>query len=555
MKQTFKGEQLNFFSLLDLEKKITTQPTHIVFENDVNFPIVDFEKYRFYNLEQYENDVLQTGLQHTWRKIIHFVLNNGAVNDFLSWQNFAEMYEKGLVLQNKQSKKEAGQYYSPDDVAWLMADWFDAQSGENVCDVACGTGKLILTYLDLIGKDKAIDLIFNGKLFLYDSDEVALDICKTILLLKYGKAAEPFIHIQYGDFLSKNINLPENCKVIANPPYSTINKINYDWDITDVGLGTKELYAMFMEKILRQSKSAVIITPYSFIGGSKFYPLRKVMNNYNGFIVSFDNVPGNIFSGRKHGIFNTNTSNSVRAAITVVENKDNYKGFKTTPLIRFKNDERTKLLKTDVLQSFIDNEYQIVDKERMMYCKCAKELKAVWNIWQEVSTKCLGEYIGQNGQNIISMPNTCRYFTTASNALMHRNGQIVLTVKDKDVFNYLYCLINSSFAYWYWRMFDGGITYSKSLLLSMPVFYDQLSADDILFFRETAAEMIEKSKEYIIIKNNCGKQENIKYPKKYRDKINRRLLDILELKNIDEKVFDNIHKNSIFGVQEKDDER
>ena len=49
------------------------------------------------------------------------------------------------------------------------------------------------------------------------------------------------------------------------------------------------------------------------------------MNQYNGEIYSFDNVPGNIFCGRKHGIFNTNTSNSVRAAITVVR-KDNSNG-------------------------------------------------------------------------------------------------------------------------------------------------------------------------------------------------------------------------------------
>ena len=65
----------------------------------------------------------------------------------------------------------------------------------------------------------------------------------------------------------------------------------------------------------------------------------------NGFIVSFDNVPGNIFCGRKHGIFNTNTANSVRASITVLKKDDALKGFKVSPLIRFKNEEREKLLK------------------------------------------------------------------------------------------------------------------------------------------------------------------------------------------------------------------
>lgn len=255
----------------------------------------------------YQDDINQSGLKQTWQNIIHYVLNNETKNKFLYWNNFAELYEIGLALQNKQAKKESGQYYTPDDVALVMSDWFNSQVGENICDVACGTGKLILTYLDLIGKENAINLIRAGKLYLYDLDDIALDICKTILLLKYGKELEPFIHAIHCDFLSKNIVLPENCKVISNPPYAAVNTINSDWDKTDVVLNTKELYSMFMEKIITQSKSSVVITPYSFIGGNKFYSLRKIMNNYNGFIVSFDNVPGNIFCGRKHGIFNTNT--------------------------------------------------------------------------------------------------------------------------------------------------------------------------------------------------------------------------------------------------------
>ena len=84
-----------------------------------------------------------------------------------------------------------------------------------------------------------------------------------------------------------------------------------------------------MEKIFTQSRSAVVITPFSFISGKKFYSLRKEMCDIgNGFIVSFDNVPGNIFCGRKQGIFNTNTANSVRAAITVFNKSNKLKGFK-----------------------------------------------------------------------------------------------------------------------------------------------------------------------------------------------------------------------------------
>lgn len=549
MRQVLSSLQLGMFDMFDFKESVKEKTKNSVFEKTaVDFLVHDFTRYENYNLESYKTDVAKYGLRATWQSLNQYLLNSDNKNIFLSIENLSELYEIGLGLQDKQLKKESGQYYTPNDVAQVTAEWFNKLEGTNICDVACGTGKLILAYLDLIGKDNAIKLIVEGRLYLYDVDDVALEICKTILLLKYGKELEPFIHVVHCDFLSKKICLPENSKVISNPPYARVKTLNVDWEKTEVASDTKELYSMFMEKIIQQSKSSVIISPYSFIGGNKFYSLRKIMNDHNGFVVSFDNVPGNIFYGKKHGIFNTNTSNSVRAAITVVENKENYKGFKITPLIRFKNEERKQLLNTDVLESFIDEEYQLVDIKNQMYCKCAKELKYVWTSWQDASDKLLGDYISLYGQNIISMPNTCRYFTTASNEIMNRNGQIILNIENKDVFNYVFCLINSSFAYWYWRLFDGGITYQKGLLLKLPMFYNKLTEEDKLFFREIATQMIKGSTKYIVTKNNVGVQENIKYPREFRDKINRKLLDILGLKNVDEKIFDIIHSNMALEV-------
>lgn len=515
---------------------------------DVGDNVADIDiRYAFYDLSLYEKDVLQNGIDATWKGIIRYVLNNDVTNGFLGINNLTELYEIGLAIQDKQAKKDSGQYYTPDDVAKVMARWLDRQKGSNICDVACGTGKLILTYLDFVGKSKALELLRSGKIFLYDLDETALSICKTILLLKYGKDLDPFIHAIHCDFLSKDIKLPDDCKVIANPPYASVKSIKSTWEKTDVAITSKELYSMFMEKIIRQSEGSVIITSFSFIGGKKFYPLRKVMNDYNGFIVSFDNVPGNIFCGRKHGIFNTNTANSVRAAITVVENKETVKGFKTTPLIRYKNEERQKLLTNEVLEAFIGGQYQIVSKDNSMYFKCAKELNIIWDVWQKCSNKRLGDYVKKDGKYVLSMPKTCRYFTSASVGKMNRNGQMILNIDDENVFYFVYCLINSSFAYWFWRLYDGGITYSKGLLLNLPMFYDKLSIGDKEFFNDTANEMINSAKNYLVTKNNVGIQENIKFPREFRDKINRKILDIMDL-NVDERIFDIIHSNMALEV-------
>lgn len=549
MDSSNRNMQCTFFDFLIKDEKII-QPTTEDISSSISIEVFDdklLTKYNLYSLKDYELDILNFGLENTWNYLCEYILNYKNTNKFLNYSNLSELYEIGLAISDKQQKKESGQYYTPDDVALIMSTWFDKGKGINVCDVACGTGKLVLTYFDYIGRDRTLKILKNGNLYLYDLDKTALKICKTILILKYGKEYSKLIHDINCDFLDSNIKLPQNCKVISNPPYSQIKQISMNWDKTEVLLKTKELYSAFMEKIITQSKSSVIISPYSFIGGNKFYSLRKLMNDKNGFIVSFDNVPGNIFCGKKHGIFNTNTSNSVRAAITIVENLPNLKGFKLSPLIRFKNEERKNLLKTDVIERFIYDKYQIVSKKNPKYYKCEKHLGDLWTLWEQKSNKHLYNYIVQYGEYVLSMPNTCRYYTSASNGKMKRNGQITLCFNDEEVFNYVYCMINSSFVYWYWRLFDGGITYPRGLLLDMPIFYDLLSENDKKFFNKTTQEMIKNSSSFIIKKNNIGIQENIKFPRKYRDEINKKLLDILGL-DIDVKIFDIVHSNMALEV-------
>ncbi len=146
------------------------------------------------------------------------------------------------------------------------------------------------------------------------------------------------------------------------------------------------------------------------------------------------------------------------------------------------------------------------------------------------------------------MPSTCRYFTVASNEAMSRNGQMSFSFYNEDEFNFVFCLLNSSFAYWHWRLYDGGITYPRGLVMNMPVFYDRLDENDKKFFGDVALEMLRDSKKYIVKKNNCGVQESIKYPRKFRDKINKKFLQILNLE-MDEKLFDIIHSNMALEVR------
>lgn len=506
----------------------------------------DTRDFAHYSEADYAWDVQKFGLRATWEAICAFVRENGEQRaGVLRIADFGDLYERGLALRDKTDKKRSGQYYTPPDVARVMAEWLDRAPGEQVCDVACGTGNLTLAYLDFIGDERARALLRAGKVWLYDSDELALRIGATAIALRYGEACAAGVRVCAGDFLSRATHLPPNAKVIANPPYAAIANLAPEWEHTEVVLRGRELYAAFLEKIWAQSVGSVVITPYSFIGGAKFLPLRRAMNERAGFVVSFDNIPGTIFVGRKHGVFNTNKGNSVRAAITVAHAAtDTESGFRLSPLIRFRREERARLLTCATLEAFLGRERQRIDAAHPVFAKCDRRLEPIYRRWLQTSTAPLGRYVSAMGAFELFVPNTCRYFTVASRTRLERRGQIALRFGDEDLYWYVFGTINGSFAYWHWRLFDGGITYPSGLLAKLPLFPEALSADDKAFFKAIGQEMAARAEAFTVTKNNVGAQQNLKYPRRYRDALNRRLLDILGLHATPETCFDIVHSNA-----------
>jgi len=501
-----------------------------------------------YTVQKYIDDIGKYGLNKVWSAILDYALTNNS-SELLSIQNFGVLYEIGLAEQDKTNKKESGQYFTPDDVSSVMANWLKNLKGNNICDVGCGTGNLILAYLKQVGTNDAERLLSERKIYLYDNDSLALQIAQYSIALTYGKEYLNSINLIYGDFLDKAVVLPKDAKVISNPPYAKITQIKPTWQKTENLLSSKDYYSAFIEKIVTSGCQAVVISPYSFLGGNKYYSLRKVLNDYNGFIVSFDNVPGNIFNGKKHGIFNTNTANSVRAAITVIENTDDSRGFRTSHLVRFKTEERENLLNNDILESLLSENKQIVSQGQPSYVKCHKELDNLFRIWTNKSNKQLLDQLSKKENEFaLYVPNTCRYFTTASVTKLSRTGMITLYAKDEESYDFLYCLINSSFAYWHWRIFDGGITYPVGLLNSIPVFVDLLLKEDKDFFSNMRKKMANLEKQYIVTKLNAGvEQENIKFPKSFREEINSKFFKVLGC-NDNPQLFDLVHSNAVFNT-------
>ena len=461
------------------------------------------------SLNEYHQSITDIGLNNTWE----LILNSHFPNEFFTEDKLGGLYEDGLAFVNKIEKKAMGKYYTPIDVAEVMAKYLLELPGENICDLCCGTGNLILAVLDVMGREKAEFILANGNVYLYDIDLTAIKICHAILKYRYGDCAKN-VNIINEDCLNNEIHFPKNSKIISNPPYGrqdSLAKTSYLCAKT-----TKELYVAFMEKIIIEKVPGVIITPHSFLGGNTFKNLREELNNCGGNIFAFDNVPANIFKGKKFGIFNSNEANSTRAAITIMD--PNKTGFKVAPFIRFKSDDRTTVLNNDFLTSLLPENTQN-NKGEVLY-RIEKGTEEIVKKWLS-QKKTLNNLLSTTPTEYkLDVPNTCRYFTTGSKRTLSRAGKITIYFKDENSFYLGYAFINSSLCYYWHRMCNGGVTYPITLLKTMPIF-GEVTED----LKEFCNKMMLEEEEFIALKKNAGVyQENIKFPINYHKKLNELLL-------------------------------
>ena len=503
-------------------------------------------------IDEYLTSLDEIGLDKTWMDILRLVgSSNSCFSDgILSVPNFGELYEIGLAHVNKQSKKELGKYFTPDDVATLMSKWFDDLSGDNVCDVCCGVGNLTLAYLRYIGRERARKLIKEGRLWLYDKDELALRICVSAIGFMYGDDVVGHIHFRACDFLNCNVKLPIDCKVISNPPYAKVDEIPEDWRQTEIVKDTHELYAAIVEKILTAEgcRGTVLLTPQNYLGREKFGSLRgKLGSGFSGFVVPFDNIPGQLFNGRKHGVFNTNHQNQVRPAILVTDNRKWGTGIRVAGMVRFRNGERDKVLDPNFLSKLVGTIPQMSNGGR--YAKCFPQLEPLLFAWKVKSSgEKFGDHACNDGDYHLNFVTTCRYNTVAYVSNLFRTGKRMILFKDEETRDLAYCWLNSSFCYWHWRLYDGEITYQHGMLNEMPVFFNKLSSETKEALVNISREMRSMEAKHIVMKKNAGKMmESIKFPDEFRIKINNLLLMQLGIK-CDGHDFDLIHAHSVMEV-------
>lgn len=462
------------------------------------------------------------GLHETWKSLItthvhlshpEFIPTIAEANEFrnsfvgdedllegLSIGQKSILYEFSLAHSDTSSRKNEGQYFTPDDVAVFLAERSDGFEAGIWLDPCSGIGNLSWW---LTERQEAPEEFLRDRLRLSDRDPLALLIARALFAISFQKESKNLFAEIAGNFTIVDFleaaELPTHDFAILNPPYVSVPS-----DMRFKTFKARDTYAYFLERIIESSKGFISITPQSFVNSSKHSEVRTLlMNEFKAFdIYCFDNIPDSIFKGVKFGSHNTNKANSTRAAVIVAKSEsESAEGYRITPLLRWRTAERKQMLSTadDFLTSF--------EPTVEMFPKIGNDLAGLYNTLKDSPNGIVKDYLSKKPTEFsLVVPSTPRYFSPAVKRDLIRSSFKTIyfnNAADRDKF---YVYLNSSLLYWWWRVVDGGMTLSSLTIETLPVIEGLESHPDLVKSLETSEAI------NLVCKMNAGKpNENVKH--------------------------------------------
>ena len=407
-------------------------------------------------------------------------------------------YEALLAQTDRNSRKNAGQYFTPDDAANFMArQSLDFPEGTWI-DPACGVGNLSW-HLAKVQKDSATFVARH--LCLVDVDETALKTAVALIAAEYlahgdTEGLQALIKRSVcADFLISR-KLPAFDFVIANPPYARVPEMR-----GFSTAATKELFAYFMERIAKKARGMIIVTPSSYLATPKYRRLRAVLEKgfSGGQVFVFDNVPDTIFRGFKFGSTNTSSTNFVRVAMTVCPPTATQ--WLITPIIRWQSRDRGKL--------WTSLPHMLTPRMLGPHGEWAKLLPDTQEMWARLLTQpqtIRKLTVKKPTPYRLDVGLTPRYYISAAYRELDRGAKATLYFPDAQSMNRAAIVLNSSLPYLWWRALDGGVTLPKRVLMSTPV--PEWVVDD----SKLVANIHRSEMESLQVKQNAGRaNENVKH--------------------------------------------
>lgn len=211
----------------------------------------------------------------------------GAPKDAYPW--LARLQDKSLPLKptdepvpdlesrNRKSKRQKGQFYTPEHLAATLFDKVKPHAEHRILDPSCGDGSFLLAAVEQRSELEKPDL---SLLCGYDIDKHALFICLIRLLIKAPGCGWP--DLRNDDFLLCD-HKDKFDLVIGNPPY----KVNLAEDIKTqlcarykTAEGEKDLYTFFMEagiNRLNDNANLVLLTSHTYLVNHQCNKIRELI--------------------------------------------------------------------------------------------------------------------------------------------------------------------------------------------------------------------------------------------------------------------------------------
>ncbi len=222
---------------------------------------------------------------------------------------------QGMIYSSsvsQQHKKKNGQFFTPIEIAELMASFCDFEGKSvRILDPGCGTVILSCALIEkLVKSNKALNLI---ELVVYETDKELIPIAELSLgYLKEwctdrGVEVKTIIHkedfiLHNADSFKEQIDLfykpvEQFDIVVSNPPYFKLPIEDLRVKVGKVVVnGHPNIYALFMAlsaKLLKEDGELIFITPRSYAAGGYFKAFRTYFFN----LIDLDNV--HLFVSRK----------------------------------------------------------------------------------------------------------------------------------------------------------------------------------------------------------------------------------------------------------------
>ena len=448
--------------------------------------------------------------------------------DGLTISEVSVLYEFSLAYVDRSSRKSEGQFFTPDDVAQFLARRAAPLPIGTWIDPCCGIGNL--SYWLAAAQTDPRQFVAS-RLILVDRDPLALRLARALLAIEFGLDADEYRSLSKRSRVADALAdpLPPFDYVLMNPPYVVVPRDDRFPDSAD----SRDLYAYFLERLGKLARKGVVaITPQSYTSGRKFAGLRRLLvRRFEAMdIYCFDNVPDNVFRGVKFGSQNSNRVNSTRAAVLVglVGRANAPRRHRITPLLRWRAHEREELFATadDFLADLQPDELRAFPKVGAALVPLHRAMVAC--------ATTIGDLIVPGPTAYpLDVPVTPRYFLSAVKRVLdrgHAHRLFFATPEDRDR---AYVVLNSSLAYWWWRVYEGGITVSKSILASVPVpISTEPTSTEAIESTTASARFVslpglvaalEASEgENVVVKRNAGRpNENVKHPWRLLRDLNR----------------------------------